>query len=155
MATTGTKYQNRMDTAEIARRIRADIKAAQKSGALPASMRVSVRIDRFSMGSSVDVTIQSAPVQIHTSDFIAHEVATKGREFWDGQRHTLAARALVEKLEAIGEEYRRTDSDLQSDYYSTNFYLHVKYANEMEQADRAILREYHEALAAPRLRLVG
>lgn len=155
MATTGTKYKSGMDTAEIAKRIRADIKRAQADGALPASLKVSVRTSRFSMGSSIDVTIQSAPVQIHESAFIAHEVATKGREFYSGNRHTPAARALLEKIEAIGDDYRRTDSDLQSDYYNTNFYLHVKFEWDLEQADREILKEYHEALAAPRLRLVG
>lgn len=155
MATTGTKYERSMDTAEIAKRIRADIKAAQKSGALPASLKVSVRTSRFSMGSSIDVSVVAAPVQVHASDFIAHHVATKGREFWAGERYTAPARALLAKLEAIGEAYQRSEHDSQADYHNTNFYLHVKFGWELEQEDRAILTEYHEALSAPRLRHNG
>lgn len=155
MTTTGTKYQSGMDTAQAAKFIRADIKKAQAVGELPASMVVSVRISRFSGGSAIDISIKSAPVQIHASDFVAHHVKTKGMQHWDGDRYTAQARALLAKVEAIGDEYRRTDSDLQSDYYNTNFYLHAKFSAEMEREDMEILTAYHDALAAPRLRLVG
>lgn len=155
MATTGTKFERGMDTAEAAKRIRADIKRAQKEGKLPTTLKASVRISRFSGGSSVDVTIQAAPVQIHTSEYIAHHVATKGHVCFEGHRYTKSAQALLEAVEAIGDEYRRVDSDLLSDYYSANFYLSVKFSTDLEREDRAILTEYHEALSAPRLRLVG
>lgn len=152
---TGTKYQSNRDTAEVAKLLRQDIKRAQKDGKLPASLKVSVRISRFSMGSSIDVMVQAAPIQIHASDFVAHHVRTNGRELWDGQRYTKGARNLLETLEAMGEEYQRMDRDSQADYCNTNFYLHVKFDWALEQEDMAILKEYHAALPASHLRLVG
>lgn len=155
MLSTGAKYTKGMDTAAVAKALRADIKAAQKAGELPRSMKVSVTISRFSMGSSITLTVKSAPVQIHASDFIAHDVQTKGRVFWEGQRYTAQARRLLEKLEALGGEYKRTDSDSQTDYHNTNFFLHVNFDGAMEREDRAILTEYHQALPVSHLRLVG
>lgn len=152
---TGTKYQSGRDTAEIAKLLRQDIKRAQKEGKLPASLKVSIRTSRFSMGSAIDVTVQAAPVQIHTSDFVAHHVRTNGREFWGGQRQTKAARTLLETIKAMGEEYQRMDRDSQADYCNTNFYLHVKFDWALEQEDMAILAEYHAALPTAHLRLVG
>lgn len=155
MKTTGAKFTAGMDTAAVAKALRVDIKAAQKAGELPRSLKVSVTISRFSMGSSVTLTVKSAPVQIHASDFIAHEVRTKGHQYWQGERYTAPARRLLEKLEALGAEYQRTDRDSQSDYHHTNFYLHVGFDGDMEREDRAILTEYHRALPASHLRLVG
>ncbi len=155
MKTTGTKFKAGMDTAAVAKALRLDIKAAQKAGELPRSMKVSVTISRFSMGSSITLTVKSAPVQIHASDFIAHDVRTKDRQLWEGQRFTAQARRLLETLEVLGGAYKRTDSDSQSDYHDTNFYLHVGFDGDMERKDRAILTEYHEALSVPHLRLVG
>lgn len=155
MLSTGAKYTKGMDTAAVAKALRADIKAAQKAGELPRSLKVSVTISRFSMGSSITVTVKSAPVQIHASDFIAHDVRTNGRVFWDGERYTAQARRLLEKLEAMGDAYQRMDRDSQADYCNTNFYLHVNFDGAMERDDRAILVEYHQALFVPHLRLVG
>lgn len=155
MATTGAKYQRDMDTAEIAKRIRADVKAAQKAGTLPASMKVSVRTRRFAGGAAIDVTVTEAPFQIHASDYIAFEVKTRGHQHWDGQRYTLRARQVLEALEAIVAEYNRDDSDSQSDYFNVHFYSHATYDIELTRADREILMDYYRALAAPRLSLVA
>lgn len=152
---TGTKYEARRDTAEVAKLVRADIKRAQAEGKLPSLLKVSVRISRFSGGSAVDVCVREAPVQIHSSEFVQHQLRTKGMQHFEGQWYSEAARSLLKTLEAIGEEYRRVDSDLQADYYSTNFYLHVKFDHELEHEDREMMTAYYAALPATHLRLVG
>lgn len=148
MATTGIKYSRDMDTAEIAKRIRADIKAAQTSGALPASLKVAVRISRYSGGSSIDIHVQAAPFQIHTSEYVAFDVATRGMDFFHGQRFTQRARDVLDALEALAGAYHRDDSDSQQDVYNVNFSLHVGYACALKEEDLSIQQEYHRALAA-------
>lgn len=155
MLTTGTKYEKGMDTAEVAKRVREDIKRSQKAGLLPASMKVSVRISRFSGGSSLDISIKSAPIQIHASDYIAHHVETKGMRHWADHRYTTRALALLAKVEDIARAYQRQDVDSQTDYNNSNFYLHVGFDSELKREDREVLISYYEALQAPRLRLVG
>lgn len=149
MLTTGSKYQRGMDTAQVAKLVRADIKAAKKAGTLPASLETSVRISRFAGGSSLSITVTAAPVQIHASDYMAHHVRTKGHQHWEGERFTPQARALLAKLEAIGGEYNRTDRDSQADYHNTNFFLHVDFHGDLEREDREILSSYYAALPAP------
>jgi hypothetical protein len=148
MLTTGTKYQSGMDTAEAAKRIRADIKAAQKAGTLPASLKVAVRISRYSMGSSISVVIQAAALQIWASEFVAFDVAHKGRVFFQGERFTKQARSLLAKVEAIAGEYQRCDRDSQSDYNNSNFHLNVDFASNLRNEDLTMQQEYHRALAA-------
>jgi hypothetical protein len=148
MATTGIKYSKNLDTAQIAKLVRADIKTAQKSGALPASLKTSVRISRYSGGSAIDIRVESAPFQIHASEFVAFDVQTRGLEFFQGQRFTKLAREVLAALEAIAGAYHRDDSDSQQDVYDVNFHLHVAYASDVSNADLEMQREYHEALAA-------
>lgn len=144
--TTGIKYEAGLDTAEAARRIRADIKAAQSRGELPALLRVSVRISRYSGGSSIRVYVEAAPLQIHTLEYLTHEHRTGGRVHFDGERWTAEARELLAKLEAIGGAYRRTQSDASGDYCNTNFFFFVQWDGALLSEDRQIVAEYVAAL---------
>lgn len=56
----GAKFDRSLDTAEIAKRFRTDVKVAQKAGQLPAELKLSVRTERFAGGSAIRVTIKSA-----------------------------------------------------------------------------------------------
>lgn len=135
----GSKFQRGMDTAEVAKRLRADIKAAQRAGSIPAGVKVSVRTSRFSMGSSVSLTVTACPFMVQTREFLRHH-ATEPHRFYEGQRQTEAARALLAQLQEMGSEYRRDDSDTSTDYFNCNFYLHVDF-------DGAITSEEHQIAA--------
>lgn len=152
----GTKYQREMDVAEVAKRVRADIKAAQKAGTLPTGMKATVNIHRYSMGCALYVRVTQAPIQIHASDFIAHQVRTDGQH-WEGERFTKSARDLLEKLEALAGAYQRVERGVDS--AQNNFHLGVSFGTEVREEDREILTSYYSALpapaAGPHLRLVG
>jgi hypothetical protein len=101
-----------LDIAEIAKLIRRDIK---NLGLAP--LKFSVRIDRFSMGQSIDVTIsgQDWPTTAYDPHF-------------GFNRHTPQAAALMGMVEQIIGRYNYDGSDAMTDYYDVRFYSHVQFA---------------------------
>lgn len=88
-----------VDLAELARRIRADIKAAQQAGDLPKiGVRFSVRMKRFTGGGAIDVWIKS---------------------------RTAVDQAVIDRVSAIRSAHNWDGSDTGSDYWDVNFYGRV------------------------------
>jgi len=73
----GAKYEDGLDVAEIAKRVRADIKAARKFGELdlPVTAKVSVRIDRYSLGCSLHVHVSGLSRDQLWNDYAAGHYA--------------------------------------------------------------------------------
>lgn len=92
---TGTNYHltKGLDTKAIAQLVRRDLKAA--------GVKAGVRIERFSGGSSIGVYIKP--------------------DWFLGLADDLAM-AKLQDAEDILNSYNRTDSDMMTDYYNTNFY---------------------------------
>ena len=139
----GNKYNRDLNVAEIAKLVRADLKAAVKAGTLPKGFKASVRISRYSMGQSLDVNVKAAPgVTVMNPLRLAHEqsgsreVMTRD-EMW---RHSEAARALLDTVKSIVDAYNFDGSDSQSDYFHVNFYGNVDFAHALEQAEREASR---------------
>lgn len=57
VSTIGSKFISGRDLAAIAKLVRADIKAAIAIGDLPAALKTTVQISRYSMGQSIDVRV--------------------------------------------------------------------------------------------------
>lgn len=126
----GSKYEVGMDIAEIAKRVRADIKAAQEKNELPADATFSVRTRRFSGGQALDVTILGMPDSwIYVSPGLepdyANYIPAHG-----GQ--TDEAKRAGDLVGAIVFAYNYDGSDVQSDYSNVNFYSHVTIQDERE-----------------------
>lgn len=149
----GYKYDEggRLDTAEIAKLIRAEIKTAIREGLLPAAWKYSVAIDRFAGGSSIDVRVKDCAdawtpcpgYRIGTK----HEypdgswTATSCGFAWckEGGYHkdqpgaeyhdvlTEEAEAAKMTLQRIHGAYNHDGSDIQSDYFDVNYYGHVEF----------------------------
>lgn len=98
---TGSKYQETkdLDVAEIAKLIRTDLKQAFSE------YKFSVRIERFSMGQSINVIIKETDINDRFSD---------------------QAEELVKEVKEIIEQYNFDDSDMLSDYSHVRFYSHVR-----------------------------
>lgn len=141
--TAGSKYSETRDLnlAVVAKLVRADIKALKIAGLV-----CSVRIDRFSGGQSMDVRVKVSPVQIWTDAY----VASNPRDYFEGDRFTPEAKALLAQLEAVLQAYNRDDSDIQSDYFSVRFYGHAEFSSDATRADRetTIARNVTESRAA-------
>jgi hypothetical protein len=146
--TTGTKYQAGRDIAEVAKLVRKDLKAAQVAGELPTDATFAVRVDRFSGGQSLDVTIIGMPDswtynQPGLEPNYAEYIPAHG-----GQ--TDQATAAVRKIERIVFAYNYDGSDIQSDYFNVNFYSRVKIQDEREQKFWAEEKERKAARRAAR-----
>ena len=103
-------------TAEIAKTIRSDLKAAFPG------VKFSVRTSVFAGGSSIDVAVVSAPVTIHSAEFLAFENANPASHY-EGNRWTDDATVFLHAVEAVASRLHEDSSDSQSDYFCCNFYF--------------------------------
>lgn len=133
----GEKYASeRLDVAEIAKRMRAWIKAARKAGEagggfdLPAEAKVSVRIERFSMGQSINIAVLADPAWVYVAPGAAADYSDN-RPAHGGQ--TLAAHKVEAIIKAELNSYNRDDSDPQTDYFDVWFYGHVDVREQMPE----------------------
>jgi len=108
----GGKYQPSLDVAEIARRLRKDLKEAT----LPTALKCAVRIRRFAGGQSLNVAITAAP------SFIVWTTLPNGERVY-----TALARRWRDQIEVMRQAYNFDKSDSQSDYYNTNYYGNTYY----------------------------
>jgi hypothetical protein len=133
----GSKF-NHADVRDIAKMVRKDIAAEIKAGRLPAGLKASVTIDRFSMGQSIDIHVTALPVWFRVWDraFVAFEIATNGRRCYDGQRYSREARAVIRRLEGLLAAYNRDDSDSQTDHFDVHFYGNVAFGYGLTGQDR-------------------
>lgn len=120
------------DTAEIAKRIRAEIEEARKTKQIPPNAKYSVRTSTYSMGSSINVRASKLPFPILNPDafrFDGHSVSFDRDN--DQSRYTPQASALVAKLEAIVKAYHWDKSDSSTDYFHSRFH----YSVELDEGD--------------------
>jgi hypothetical protein len=143
----GSKYEQtkNLRTAEVAKLIRADIKAALKAGELPAGTKVSVKTDTFAGGTAIRITVTACPLQIWTEEFLKSDP----NKFFEGDRRTPEAVALLAKLETFHSAYNYDRSDIQSDYFSVRYYGDASFDWRLEKADRerTIVRKAAESKA--------
>lgn len=130
----GSKYDANLDVAEIAKRIRADIKAAIASKHLPTGA-YSVKIRRFAGGCAIDVRIADVPFVVLNRERVVAD-ATKPHEFNGLPIHTEAASEILARTKAIVQAYNHDRSDVQTDYFDVKFYGDVSFAWEFEKAQR-------------------
>lgn len=141
MKFTGSKYRatKDMDIAAIAKLVRAEIKAAIKDGKLPAGMKTSVRIKRYSGGQSMDVDIKSFGP--------GHLALNPARVKWDAenpygdhhhapQHRPAAAARAIKMIDAMLSAYNFDDSDSMTDYFHVRFYGHATVDWEYDAEER-------------------
>lgn len=133
----GAKYSRDLSIVDIAKAVRCDIKAAVKSAELPAGLKASVRVSKYSMGQSLTVTIRCAPFAIVSREHVAWALENPDTSFSLGpDYYTEQAKSVVSELERIVADYNYDRSDVLSDYFCVNFYERVLFDGNAEQADR-------------------
>jgi hypothetical protein len=115
-----------MDIADVAKLVRKDIAKAKKAGRLPKQLKVSVTIDRYSMGQSLTAAIKAAPFQIHTDAIQAWYAADYKDLDNVPEKYTAETRQALDVLRGIVHAYNRTNDDLMSDYFDRKFYEHIE-----------------------------
>jgi hypothetical protein len=127
----------KMTTTEIAKAFRSDVKAAKKAGKLPKSLKLSVRTEYFSMGSSIDVRVKSAPFALVSADNVlfcaARPNETPDRDL---HRYTPEAQDLLETLSGMLNAYNEKDIDSQTDYFNVRFWDHTEIDHDTERNER-------------------
>ena len=136
-----------MDTKEIAKAIRKDLKAMD-------GFKFSVTMERYAGGSSIDVAVMESPARlIRTIDEIPEHTTTNNYsrvqiaemqlknyhqlnhhfsheeysdESWNnGVFLTKAGHLAVKEINEVIQKYHCDKSDPMTDYFNTNFYYHV------------------------------
>lgn len=126
--TVGNLYEatRDLDVAEIAKRVRRDIKAAKIVGDLPTDAKTSVRIRRYSMGQSIDVYVTlPRPARVPSTD---RRSSRHGEiEFGRPVEYTVTVEAanISATVRGILEAYNYDDSDTMTDYFDRRFYADV------------------------------
>lgn len=133
--TEGKKYQDykNLSTTEVAKLVRKEIreKYPAKKG-----WRISVTRDYFSMGSSIDISVKDAPIQLYNKEFASMAQAGKWEEIRNRQypsvhpddslkEMTPEGELLLDTLKRIAEQYNYNDCDGMIDYFNVNFWVNV------------------------------
>lgn len=132
MTTYGSKYHETkdLDVADVARLVRADIKVGVHLGALPAALGYRVRIERYSMGQAINVTVTGlTDVQHFTTNGYGRMVLSRG------------AQQIEDTLKAVLAAYNRDNSDGAADYYEVRFAAEVDVQTEEDAAAEAAHRD--------------
>jgi hypothetical protein len=129
---TGPKYdRDRWRTsAGVARLLRADLKAAQQSAALPPTAVFSVRSETFAGGQSVRVEIRNLPDREILDDHPDYP-----------NRPSRAALELERTVRRMANAYNRDASDRQSDVYDVNYLALVSVETESGRRTRQRLAD--------------
>jgi hypothetical protein len=126
-----SKFDPSLNIKEIAKRLRKEIKNMQKLG-IYTGMKVSVRIERYSGGQSLNVTITKWDGQLHNPNWIAADQDDR-HEY---HRHTPKVLKALEVLKQLANQWNYDNSDSMVDYFDVNYYTHVKVDWELDRDDR-------------------
>jgi hypothetical protein len=135
------KFDASLDIKEIAKRLRKEIKAMQKMG-LYAGMKVSVRIERYSGGQSLSVTIKSWDGELLNPAWIAADPDYR----YEVDKWTPRVCKALEVLKRLANQWNYNNSDSQVDYFDVNYYTHVSVDWELAR-DARIAEEAKLAVA--------
>lgn len=125
----GAKYDGSLSTVEIAKLVRADIKAAVADGTLPrrgphADIKYSVRTEKFAGGSAINVSIKHFP---ETTELPRDFTTDRYGQPLLGRHMTTEAVRIKGVIEAIVAAYNHDGSEVQVDYFDVNFYSSVTF----------------------------
>lgn len=127
------------DAAEIAKDLRADYAAAMKAKGLP-TMKLSVTISKYAGGQSISVVVKTAPFPVVNPDWVRAYDLDPNVRGGTAYRYTPRAQQVLARLEAMAQEYIRSETDSQSDYGHANVYVTVRYDYALEDREKAALR---------------
>ncbi len=146
--TYGKKHDRNLGVKEIAKMMRQEIKNSINAGTIPKGTKVSVRIERYSMGQSIDINLTEFPIQflniwrvkflqdhphICLSDIPESHPA---REMYT----PIASKTLAE-LKRIHSLWNHDGSDSMTDYFDVNYYGDATFGWELDSKQHKALKE--------------
>lgn len=142
-----SKFVSGRNIADAAKLVRADIKAAIAAGLLPAGLKTSVRIDRYSMGQSLNVKITACPGVVVASVARVRFDLEHPRDFTRLPLLSAEATRIVETIRAIVAAYNYDRSDAMYDHFDVSFYGSVDFEHGLQEASRDEIAEAIRATA--------
>lgn len=141
----GSKYDETLDVAEIAKRVRADLKALIKTGTIPKG-KYSVTIQRFCGGCSLRVRLDQliSPHLMLNPERVKFEQENPHAFPGNLPQFSPSGKALLETVQAVVNAYNFDGSHTESDYWNVNFYDSVDFDGEFLRAQRASILEWME-----------
>lgn len=139
----GSKYDEALSDAGIAKRIRQDITLAVKASELPRGLKVSVRCEGGRTCSAIDVRVTAVP-----EGFRVMEADCSG---WPspGYRLTTEMARVIGRLQDIMDAYNYDDSKIEYDHFDRRFYGHAALAGNLRaEAVRKVGEGDYEMRAA-------
>lgn len=137
----GSKYDgNYRNAADIAKDMRADIKALQQRGQLPRDLKVSVTVDNYSMGRSIDMRcpyraahwVRCIGIVPGSEDIDSEGAMSTARGCPDPQHQwssdyqhdvlSIEGQRVRALLAGIHGVYNYDGSDVMTDYFDVNYY---------------------------------
>ena len=134
----GSRYDEKLSTKEIAAKIRQNIKAHVATGALPQGLKVSVRYERFSGGTSIDTRVTAWPegfLWLNPQWVLSTKESSNQSTSHQLNRYTEQARKVIETLKAIHDAYNHDDSDAMVDHFDVKYYGNVDVDWELEKPE--------------------
>lgn len=111
----GEKYERDLDVKEIAVRLRQAIKDWDFPG-----LKVKVKIDRYSMGQSLDVTITELPAGLQLVNPLYFK--PDHNRGYDVPRYSPQLAAIRDHLDHLRRMWNHDGSDSQTDHFDVNYY---------------------------------
>lgn len=112
----GAKVGELYDAAEISKAVKKELIAMQKAGQFPAEIKFSVKSHKYAGGQSVNVTVNGwTKEQVYTQEFYPQYNQTFNKT-------TPAAEAIIEKVEAVRNQYNRKAINSMIDYFNVTYY---------------------------------
>jgi len=127
----GAQYAATKDLSivEIAKLVRADIKAAVKSGELPVA-KYSVTISKYSMGQSLRIRVSGVEgVRVYNPDRLRFE-RENPHAYCSLNRYSDEIQSVVQKLNEIQGAYNFDGSDRMTDYSHVRFHGFADIVND-------------------------
>lgn len=145
----GAAYVPGRDVKDIAADVRSIIKKAIKSGYLPKSLKVSVKIERYSMGCSLNVAVTACDeIMINMESWLKmREWKWMGSWADAGSRYSVKGHEVLDFLKQVVKAFQKSEYHGGSDYSNTNFHSDVSIDIEDEQFEK-IIAEYPNHIVA-------
>jgi len=125
----GENFNWDLTIVEIAKKVREYIKDKYLG------FKFSVRIQKFSMGRSLYVQLKDIPLgtNLINVDLVKHVQKTKEPPDNVNDWQTDEIKSMMADIKKYANSFNRTESHIQSDYYSTNFYLHMNISADLQK----------------------
>ncbi len=127
-----------LNTTQIAKLFREEIKAAIKAGELPKGLKVSIRSEYFSGGSAIRCKVTAIPFPLYNPEHLKWEQENPHGCYRDAPtRLTEEASKLLKELDGRLAAYNFDGSESQVDYFHVRFYGSVDYCYDLERLETA------------------